>query len=253
MSLMRRILYFSREIGFDPLKTFNAIKFIPRYVINFFNFLIQSKSIKINVSPALNDYRASSGSASGHYFWQDLICANWIYSSQPDRHFDVGSRVDGFIAHVAVFMKVFQLDIRKLNSEVPNLTFLEGNAQEPLEEFKMQFESVSSLHSIEHFGLGRYGDKLDIFGHVNGILNISECVALNGLLYVSFPIGEPRVEFNSQRIIHPEWPLDTLKNFKLEKFVLIPWKTPPIYGISPEEVDLKVQGQAGLYCLRRVA
>ncbi len=253
MSLIRRILYFFREIGFDPSKTFNAIKFMPRYVINFFHFLIQSKNVKISISPALNDYSASSGSASGHYFWQDLICANWIFSNQPNKHFDVGSRVDGFISHVAVFMKVFQLDIRKLNSEVPNLTFLVGNAQEPLEEFEMQFDSVSSLHSIEHFGLGRYGDKIDVGGHVKGLLNISQCVTLNGFLYVSFPIGQPCIEYNSQRIIHPNWPLEILKNFSLEKFVLIPWKDSPVYGMHPAEVDLTVKGQAGLYCFRRVA
>lgn len=250
---MRRILYFSREIGFDPLRTLNAIKFMPHFFYAFFKFKIKAKNFRIILSPALNDFGASSGSASGHYFWQDLICANWIFLNQPGNHFDVGSRVDGFIAHISVFMKVFQLDIRKLNSDVPNLTFLEGNAQEPLTKFGGQFDSVSSLHSIEHFGLGRYGDKLDIFGHEDGLRNISECVALNGLLYVSFPIGNPRVEFNSQRIIHPEWPLEKLKNFKLEKFVLIPWKNPPVYGISPKEVDLKVLGQAGLYCFRRVA
>ena len=29
-------------------------------------------------------------------------------------------------------------------------------------------DSVSCLHAIEHFGLGRYGDPIDVFGHIKG-------------------------------------------------------------------------------------
>jgi hypothetical protein len=27
-------------------------------------------------------------------------------------------------------------------------------------------DSISSLHAIEHFGLGRYGDTIDVNGHL---------------------------------------------------------------------------------------
>jgi len=32
---------------------------------------------------------------------QDLLVARWIFDAKPQRHVDIGSRVDGFIAHVA--------------------------------------------------------------------------------------------------------------------------------------------------------
>ncbi|ASY24525.1 putative methyltransferase [Candidatus Planktophila lacus] len=252
MGLLRRVLYFFREIGVDPFKTVNSVKFFPKFLKNLIHFLIQSRQFRIKLSPALNDFQSDSGTAKGHYFWQDLICAGWIFNEKPDFHFDVGSRVDGFIAHLTVFMKVSQLDLRGLNSKVPNLTFLKGDAQKPLSQFWRQFDSVSSLHSIEHFGLGRYGDEIDVNGHVRGLVNISECVKANGLLYVSFPIGKPNVEFNSQRVIHPMWPINLLEDFKLEKFILIPWSEIPINDVLPGEVNLDIKGQAGLYCFRRV-
>lgn len=252
MSFFRRVLYFLRELGVDPFKTVKSLRFFPKYVINLFHFLVQSKQIRIKLSPSLNDFKSNSGTANGHYFWQDLICAGWIFNEKPVHHFDVGSRVDGFIAHLTVFMEVSQLDLRGLNSDVPKLKFLVGNAQKPLSEFRRRYDSVSSLHAIEHFGLGRYGDELDANGHVRGLMNISECVKINGLFYVSFPIGKPIVEFNSQRVIHPMWPVHQLVDFELEKFILIPWSDAPITNVPPKQVNLETIGQAGLYCFRRV-
>jgi hypothetical protein len=54
----------------------------------------------------LKDYNEQAGSASGHYFHQDLLVASFIQKSSPERHIDVGSRIDGFVAHVASFRKI---------------------------------------------------------------------------------------------------------------------------------------------------
>ena len=39
-----------------------------------------------------------------------------------------------------------------------------------------KYESVSCLHTIEHIGLGRYGDKINVNGHLNAIENIAKLV-----------------------------------------------------------------------------
>jgi hypothetical protein len=62
-------------------------------------------------------------------------------------------------------------------------------------------DSISCLHAIEHFGLGRYGDNIDPNGHIKGFNNILDMLKAGGMLYISFPIGEKNsVQFNSQRI-----------------------------------------------------
>ncbi len=215
-------------------------------------FIVRTKRFNFRIAPALLDFQTNSGSADGHYFWQDLICAQWIFQENPAKHFDVGSRIDGYIAHLLSFREVTLLDIRPNSLEIPNLRIVIGDAQAGLDEFDNSFDSVSSLHSIEHFGLGRYGDKLQVDGHKKGLINIAECVKIDGLLYVSFPIGTSKVEFNSQRIIDPSWPLQVLNNFELLEFILIPWKGQPITGLHPSDVDKSESGQAGLYKLKRL-
>jgi len=60
--------------------------------------------------PCLTDIYEESGVAKGHYFHQDIIVARKIFLNVPERHIDVGSRIDGFVAHVAAFREIEVLD-----------------------------------------------------------------------------------------------------------------------------------------------
>jgi hypothetical protein len=249
---MRRVIYILRQFGLDPIRFLNASRFISRYLRNYLSFRSKAlPSVKVKFLPSLNDFNDSAGAADGHYFWQDLICAQWINEENPEKHFDVGSRVDGFIAHLLASREIILLDIRPLPYEIPRLTIIEGDIQMESQSKTGTYPSISSLHSIEHFGLGRYMDPIDPFGHEKGLLNLAAMVSEEGSLYVSFPIGAHSVEFNSQRIIDPVWPQELLKNFVLEKFVVIPWKGVPKYNATPSEVDRSIFGQAGLYKFRK--
>jgi hypothetical protein len=249
---MRLIVNSLRQVGFDPVQFARGLRGFPRYVATFLKFMTLKPVGKIKVAPALSDFYDQAGSAKGHYFWQDLLTAQWIYKNRPTRHLDVASRIDGFIAHLLCFRDVDILDVRPLETSIPGLRVLLGNAQEEITYLHGKYDSVSSLHSIEHFGLGRYGDPLDPNGHIKGIMNISKLVEPDGHLFLSFPIGKPEIQFNSQRIIHPEWPIEALQQFILEEFVLIPWKSEPIHGLSPSDIDLSLQGLCGLYKFKRI-
>jgi|TARA_B110000037_G_scaffold217911_1_gene279885 hypothetical protein len=50
-------------------------------------------------------------------------------------------------------------------------------------------DSLSCLHTLEHFGSGRYGDKIDPVGHIKGFQNLVKMLKKNGILYISFPIS----------------------------------------------------------------
>jgi hypothetical protein len=248
---VRRLLYAIREFGIDPTKTLGALQAIPTLLSDVIKFRHDEEHGKLTFSPVLLDFKSSAGAADGHYFWQDLICAQWINLENPSQHFDVGSRVDGFIAHLLSTREIISLDIRPLAVEIPRLKVALGNAQEPLRAKLGEFDSVSSLHSVEHFGLGRYRDALDSSGHIKGIRNIADCVKIGGNLYLSFPIGVPEVQFNAQRILKPTLLSEILPDFSLIEFVLIPWKGQPILNTRPEEVDTSIKGQAGLFKLKR--
>jgi SAM-dependent methyltransferase len=80
-------------------------------------------------------------------------------------------------------------------------------------------DSISSLHAIEHFGLGRYNDPIDIDGHIKAIKNIHKILIKGGRFYFSVPIGPLRIEFNAHRVFSVEYLLRVLtENFKVVKF-----------------------------------
>ncbi len=170
--------------------------------------------------PCIEDSGAESGTASGHYFHQDLHVARRIYKASPRRHADVASRVDGFVAHVAVFREIEVLDIRTLTTTASNIVFRQCDIMGDLpEQFVGQFDSLSCLHALEHFGLGRYGDPLDPDGHLRGLANLHRALEPGGALYLAIPMGPDRIEFNAHRVLSTRSILDLLDGrFDLVRF-----------------------------------
>ena len=151
----------------------------------------------------LTDYASQAGAASGHYFHQDLLVAQKVFEHNPIRHVDVGSRIDGFVSHVASFREIEYVDIRELKEiGYENLRTLRADIMNWGEIGKT--DSISCLHAMEHFGLGRYGDEISPNGHREGLKNIVESVSAGGRIYISYPIGtHDQVVFNAHRIFHP--------------------------------------------------
>lgn len=170
--------------------------------------------------PILAERDEQSGTARGAYFHQDLLVARRIFAANPRRHVDVGSRVDGFVAHLAVFRPVEVIDIRPLDSNIPNIRFLQADVmREPPPELRGCCDSLSSLHVIEHFGLGRYGDPVDFLGHENALASLTAMLEPGGTLYLSTPIGPQRIEFNAHRVFAARTLLDLLgRAFDLVRF-----------------------------------
>src|SRR5262249_53525396 len=154
--------------------------------------------------PALSDRYMTSGVARGHYFHQDLWAARRIYGRQPRRHIDVGSRIDGFVAHLLTFREVEVLDVRALSTSVRGLHFRQVDLMGAENEDGESTDSLSCLHALEHFGLGRYGDTIDPDGWRIGLRRLVRMLALGGHLYLSVPVGPQVIEFNAHRIFAPE-------------------------------------------------
>lgn len=113
------------------------------------------------------------------------------------------------------------IDIRDLKKlEHKNIKFRKENFINS--NLKEQTDSVSCLHAIEHFGLGRYGDPIDCDGHIKGVNNLVKILQVGGILYISLPIGgRDQVFFNAHRIFHPKSILEIKSiatNMKLIRF-----------------------------------
>lgn len=233
--------------GIDPRRFGRAISSLREYWRGYRRIRRRiPRSIPFVLTPYLHDRSESAGTATGHYFWQDMLVARRVLRASPARHVDVGSRVDGLITHLLVFRDVDVVDVRPLSHAIPGLRFILDDATS-LESFADQsVESVSSLHAIEHFGLGRYGDPIDAQGHILGLRSLQRVLAPGGRLYVSFPVGAERVEYNGQRVLSPTLPLDVLTELTLESFVAIPSDGLPRDDMSPRDLG-GTSGWCGLY------
>lgn len=171
------------------------------------------------INPYPHEKNDQSGTARGHYFHQDLLVAHRIFERNPERHVDVGSRVDGFVAHVAAFRPIEVLDIRPMDSKVRNIVFKQADLISPPADMLGSCDSLSCLHAIEHFGLGRYGDPIDFEGHIKGLHSLYTLLKPGGTLYLSCPIGPQRIEFNAHRVFAVKYLLALMEGrFKLRNF-----------------------------------
>jgi hypothetical protein len=73
----------------------------------------------------------------------------------------------------------------------------------PPDQWQNCADCVTCLHSIEHFGLGRYGDPIDANGWKSGLMHLAAIVRPGGRLILSTPVGSQRIKFNSHRIFDP--------------------------------------------------
>ncbi len=168
--------------------------------------------------PVLTDKYAMAG-AMGNYFWQDLWAAKLIFNSGIKKHFDIGSRIDGFIAHLlAMNIEVTLIDIREFPGSVENLYTLVDDATKLLQVQDDSIESMSALCSLEHFGLGRYGDSINPEACFECFCVIQKKIKRGGNLYLSVPIGKERVEFNAHRVFYASTIVESFASMELKSF-----------------------------------
>ena len=137
-------------------------------------------------------------------FRQDLYVSQKVFMRNPRMHLDVGSRIDGFVAQVAAFRKIFVADVRPTADIADNIKSEVIDFSKPIAGSMFdKYDSISCLHALEHFGLGRYGDQIDPNGHISGINNFSKILQKGGILYLSVPIGKYKIAFNAHRIFNP--------------------------------------------------
>ncbi len=205
------------SFGINLLVLWYSTKGVPKYLKDLYKFRKLNRKSKdrnrIRIKsyfPVPGDIYMEGGSAKGHYFHQDLIVSQSVFAKSPQKHVDVGSRVDGLVAHIASFREIEVLDIRPLTSISNNIKFTQCNLLYLPENLKNYCDSLSCLHVIEHIGLGRYGDQLDPDGHIKGIASLHFILKKDGILYFSVPIGPTRIEFNAHRVFGVKYLIDIL-------------------------------------------
>ena len=249
MNILKKLHRVLCSLGINLLLISN-IRYIHIFIRDYFEF--KKLSHIDHILPMLGDHKEKSSKVIKHYFNQDLLVASYIFKNNPKKHVDVGSRVDGFVAHVASFSKIEVIDIRNNNFQFKNIIFKKKDINNIDKSLINYCDSISCLHTLEHFGLGRYGDKIDPEGHIIGFKNLLKILKKNGRLYISFPISnENKIYFNSERSFHPEEILKWSNNLELLKFDLIDDNDKIFHDINLKKIKKKLNYSCGIYVFKK--
>lgn len=168
-----------------------------------------------NLFPCLDDNTNFTG-FDAHYIYHPAWACRIIKETNPSIHIDISSTLH-FCTMLSAFIPVDFYDYRpavlnldNLNSKKADLTFLPFPSN--------SIHSISCMHTVEHIGLGRYGDPLDVEGDLKAILELKRVCAVSGNLLFVVPIGKSRIMFNAHRIYDPQHIINLFEGFTLVEF-----------------------------------
>lgn len=203
--------------------------------------------------PCLYDRQATT-SVDAQYFYQAVWAFKRILSQRPRYHVDLGSQVN-LVGLLTTVTHVAFLDIRPLVLTLNDYTGLGGSIT-ALPFCNDSVTSLSSLHVIEHIGLGRYGDPIDPNGSIKAAREIVRVLAPGGHAYISVPIGRPRVQFNGQRVFAPTDVVTMFEGFDLVEMAMVDASGKFHDEVKPVSADIGEACQGsdfglGLFCFQK--
>lgn len=200
--------------------------------------------------PCLND-KTETTDFDPHYIYHLSWGARLLSQINPIVHVDISSSLY-FSTIISAFIPVAFFDYRPANIHLSN--FSSGAVCLTALPFKDNtIPSLSCMHTIEHIGLGRYGDTIDPEGDLKAIGELVRVLSKEGDLLFVVPIGKPKIEFNAHRIYSYEQILEYFKGLKLMEFSLIPdnaTKLGIISSVSGYEADIQKYG-CGCFWFRK--
>lgn len=192
----------------------------------FKKFKILSKSVRDqrfkiswnNRYPCLKE-KTSTTEFDQHYIYHTAWAARILAKNKPRKHIDIGSRLY-FSTLVSAFIPMTFYDYRPAKITLSNLQSKKANLLS-LHFTNNSLTSLSCMHTVEHVGLGRYGDPLDPQGDLRAIKELKRVMAKKGNLLFVVPIGKAKLMFNAHRIYSYKQIVNYFKEFNLKLFSLV--------------------------------
>ncbi len=169
--------------------------------------------------PCLNDNTENTG-FDRHYVYHLAWAIRVVKEIDPPVHIDIASMLY-FPTLLSAFIKVKYYDYRPAQLNLDNLSSERGDLTKlPFEDNSVV--SLSCMHTIEHIGLGRYGDPIDYDGDLKAIKELKRVVAKGGNLLFVTPVGKARIQYNAHRIYTYDQIASYFEGFEIKEFSLIP-------------------------------
>jgi len=233
------LVSYAKQVGKNILIRF------PKRVIRFFEFLFEYFSFKkkndnrlklsfSEIYPCLND-KMKTTAFDRHYTYHPAWAARILAQTKPSYHVDISS-ILSFSTIVSAFIPVKFYDYRPADIELKNYESSFADLKS-LNFPDSSIPSVSCMHTVEHIGLGRYGDELDPQGDIKAINEIKRVVMTGGDILFVVPLGKSMIQFNGQRLYSKEQIVEYFSGCELKEFTLIPDKGGLIRNAETEIIN----------------
>jgi hypothetical protein len=218
---------FFRSIFYLIKWLFHKIKialFYIEFIREFRLFKARNESDRFSIDwfdrdPCLDD-KIPSQDFDRHHLLHTAWAARILAQLKPLEHVDISSFLY-FNTLVSAFIPIRFYDLHPPKLELNGLKVEKADLTD-LPFPNNSIRSLSSMHVLEHIGLGRYGDPIDPQADLKAIVELKRVLAQGGHLLLVVPIGKPKVIFNARRIYGYQQIISYFYPFQLMQFTLIP-------------------------------
>ena len=125
--------------------------------------------------------------------------ASHLYKEKPLSILDIGSYRD-FILGLLAHYNVTTVDVRKRRTMLDNETVVNCDAKSLIFPDN-SFDTVMTIEAVPHFGLGRYGDELDLDADIKAFHEMIRVLKRDGIIIFTTAItgGKPSIAWNARR------------------------------------------------------
>ncbi|MDA9958166.1 DUF268 domain-containing protein [Alphaproteobacteria bacterium] len=206
------------------------IRFLKAYITGWANFCYtyiaykklckrNQIAIDIGIFPRVLD-KTFETSYDGHYVYHTSWAARCLKKINPKVHYDISSSLF-FCGIVSSFIPIKFFDYRPARLSLSDLSSEFGDLLS-LSLGDNSLESISCMHVIEHIGLGRYGDELDVVAYAKAINELKRVTKIGGSILFVVPIGKEKTYFNAHRVFSLDTILENFVGFELIDFSMLP-------------------------------
>jgi SAM-dependent methyltransferase len=183
-----------------------------------------------------------------HYLYHVAWAVRMVTGYAPSKHVDISSSLN-FCTTLSATVPTDFYDFRVTPLQLDNL--LCGQADLTRLVFDdASIESLSCMHTIEHVGLGRYGDPIDVSGDMDAAAELCRVVRPGGHLLMVVPVGRARIVFNSHRIYGHDQILEMFPSFDVVETALVRDDRSFVRNPAATEFDAQTYG-CGCFHLRK--
>lgn len=238
---MKKFIKKTIRIILSPFLLLDYLKFRKgnkRFSLNFFDVYpcIKDKTIKTHFD--------------AHYVYHTSWAARKVKEINPNKHTDISSSLY-FSGIVSAFVPVNFYDYRPADLKLSGLVSKHADLTKlPFSDNSVN--SLSCMHTVEHIGLGRYGDQIDQDGDLKAISELKRVTSIGGALLFVVPVGKPKIEFNAHRIYSYEQITGYFRGFTLKEFSLVTDSADFIEHADPILVKNQQYGCGCFYFIKNV-